>query len=63
MNINAEAAIRAYIKLKEANARYYAKHKEELLAKKKEKYREANPSPRPVGRPRKDTFKEIVPNT
>ena len=53
MNVNADAAIRAYLKMQEANARYYQRHKDELLAKKREKYKEAHPNPRPVGRPRK----------
>jgi len=49
------AAMKVYEQQRKAQARYYAKHKEEISQKKKEQYREAHPNPRPRGRPRKHT--------
>ena len=48
-----ETALRQYLKQREANLRSYYKHKEEISAKRKEKYRLAHPDAKPRGRPRK----------
>lgn len=51
--MDTEVAVRVYDRIKQNAARYYQQHKEEVLEKKKQRYRDANPNPRPRGRPRK----------
>ena len=48
-----QTAVRRYELQKEIARKYYHDHKDEILQKKKDKYRSKNPNPKPVGRPRK----------
>lgn len=49
--ILSDAAI--YSRIKEAALTYYHAHAKEISERRKVKYRETHPNPRPVGRPRK----------
>ena len=46
-------ATRAYERIKANVAKYYETHKDEVLERKRAKYKEDNPNPRPRGRPKK----------
>ena len=57
------AAERQYRMHKEYMKAYYQRNREKLIAKQMERYKAANPNPRPVGRPRKvvvQTTGEVV---
>lgn len=54
-SLNAEVAIRTYQRILENNRKYYERNKAEIAEKRRVKYREEHPNPRPVGRPRKET--------
>ncbi len=53
MNLNAEVAIRTYQRILDNNRKYYERNKAEIAEKRRIKYRDEHPNPRPVGRPRK----------
>jgi len=46
-------AVQRYLKHRQAQNRWYEAHKQEVSEKRKAEWREKNPNPRPVGRPRK----------
>ena len=48
------AALKHYEAMRRAQLRYYEKNKEKLNAKRMDNYRANNPTPRPIGRPRKE---------
>jgi acetyl-CoA acetyltransferase len=46
-------AVQRYLKHREAQNRWYEAHKKDISEKRKAEWREKNPTPRPVGRPKK----------
>jgi len=53
--MSTEAALKHYKSQLEASRKYYETHKDEVKEKMRQRYREKNPNPKPIGRPRKET--------
>jgi len=51
--------LQAYINRRKSQNKWYDAHKEQILAKRKEEWRAANPNPKPRGRPKKVKYCEM----
>ncbi len=49
-----KSALKHYQAVKRASAKYYETHRDEISERRKEKYRQAHPTPAPRGRPKKN---------